>query len=472
MITLKSTNEQIKRLEEAIEKQKQYIMHISEAIEKYGEKSIIGRDYSDALREWGGPDPRMTNGYKPDETKYNMSGKFLDRKDFTEHSSYRFQSYGDIVSYRIRHEKELAGYEWQLQRFIEQREHHLESIKETGYDLLGYDENGFDKDGYDELGLSKNGEIKRLPKSQIPYYIVAKDALMNWNGLTEEQADKIIEESSFEEIEGQIGARNSITNAVYSIGQSLKSGDKSTEHLLDRVLGIDDSFDALGLWTKMLDSGDTTYASQSYLSYKRNRQAMLVLDAMEAVHNGWVKDNAGQFFGKKADQRKQYQYLPIELIGWKEAKSDLLFIKPIVEFIGGECIEEDIKSLWEKKASRLVNNFTRVAGYSPIDMEGLGEGIQKLNYEPWTPEIKAAMSDSKFVSETLLPQVREKGFIQDSSLMNRLESEKIFLDEKSQIDELETLKQEKEKLQQQAKTITDAEHLIDQRENSGQSIDE
>ena len=297
-------------------------------------------------------------------------------------------------------------------------------------------------------------------------------------GLTEEQADKIIEESSFEEIEGQIGARNSITNAVKSIGKSLELPDVRVEGLLDEVLGKnlgkEYSIHPNRVWRGIIGWRDAIEHLPDIKPTReiRDKQAGLFLDAMIAVHDGWVQDNAGQFFGKKADQRKQYQYLPIELIGWKEAKSDLLFIKPIVEFLGGVCIEEDIKSLWEEKAFKLVDNFKDDAGYSPIGMEALGEGIQALNYEPWTPEIKAAMSDSKFVSETLLPQVREKGFIQDSSLMSRLESKKIFLDEKSQIDELEALRQEKEKLQQQARTITDAEQLIDQRDNSGQSIDE
>lgn len=40
-----------------------------------------------------------------------------------------------------------------------------------------------------------------MEKMNIPYYQVAKKALMNWNGLNEEEANKLIENSSFEEIE-------------------------------------------------------------------------------------------------------------------------------------------------------------------------------------------------------------------------------------------------------------------------------
>ena len=50
-----------------------------------------------------------------------------------------------------------------------------------------------------------------MEKFSVPYNIVAKDALMNWNGLSEEEANKIISESTFDEIESQVGAVGSMT---------------------------------------------------------------------------------------------------------------------------------------------------------------------------------------------------------------------------------------------------------------------
>ena len=43
-----------------------------------------------------------------------------------------------------------------------------------------------------------------MDKNNVPYYQVAREALIKWNGLKEEQADKMIEEYNFEEIEGQM----------------------------------------------------------------------------------------------------------------------------------------------------------------------------------------------------------------------------------------------------------------------------
>ena len=80
---------------------------------------------------------------------------------------------------------------------------------------------------------------------------------------------------------------------------------------------------------------------------------------MEAVHDGWVEDNVKLFFTEKADRGQQYQYLPLEFIGWDEAKSDLLFIKPIIHSIGGYADEAEIK---EECNKRTVAFFDRHSG--------------------------------------------------------------------------------------------------------------
>lgn len=60
-----------------------------------------------------------------------------------------------------------------------------------------------------------------MGKFSVPYNIVAKDALMNWNGLSEEEANKVINESTFDEIESQVGAVGSMTYAVDAIVDKL-----------------------------------------------------------------------------------------------------------------------------------------------------------------------------------------------------------------------------------------------------------
>lgn len=46
------------------------------------------------------------------------------------------------------------------------------------------------------------------------YKQIAKDALMSWNGLSEEEATKKVQESSNEELESQVYAQGSIDAAI------------------------------------------------------------------------------------------------------------------------------------------------------------------------------------------------------------------------------------------------------------------
>lgn len=274
-------------------------------------------------------------------------------------------------------------------------------------------------------------------KSAIPYYQVAKQALMNWNGLTEEQADKLIEESSFEEIESQVYAQGSMTYAISSIGKSLGLTDEETKQFADEVFGRTSNQEiiSMSLYEKLkkFTNDKDKKTMPSFLSEIDSNMATLITDAMEAVHDGWVEDNAKHFFTKKADRKQQYQFLPLDLIGWDEAKSDLLFIKPIIEYIGGYVNEEEIKkecnnrtiAFFEKHSGQMHGGTLNMSIYN---LDDLGNWMIEngLEYEHWTPEIEAAMSDSQFVHETLLPQVREKGFVKDNELIYELEDKQLF----------------------------------------------
>lgn len=275
-----------------------------------------------------------------------------------------------------------------------------------------------------------------IDKNNVPYYQVAKQALMNWNGLTEEQADKLIAESSFEEIESQVYAQGSMTYAITSIGKNLGLTDEELKEFEDEVFGRTDNQEVMStnLYKKLQAFTSNKEKNMSvFLSATDHNMATLIVDAMETVHDGWVEDNAKHFFTKKADRKQQYQFLPLELIGWDEAKSDLLFIKPIIEYIGGYVSEEKIK---EECNDRTIAFFQNHSGWvhggtlemSIHNMADLGNWMTEngLEYEHWTPEIDAAMSDSKFVHETLLPQVREKGFVKDTELMYKLEDAQLF----------------------------------------------
>ena len=75
---------------------------------------------------------------------------------------------------------------------------------------------------------------------EIPYYKVAKEALIKWNGLTEGEADKVISEQTISEIEGQVYAKGSLEYAAEGMMRAIgfnkidKKGEYKSE-LLDFI---------------------------------------------------------------------------------------------------------------------------------------------------------------------------------------------------------------------------------------------
>ena len=143
-----------------------------------------------------------------------------------------------------------------------------------------------------------------------PYQNVAKAALVNWNGLSEGEAEVKIQNESVKELEEQVGAMNSIKYAVIGIAKQAGLNETETTNFFEAVVnGPEDAEIFREVANKV--QGFT------------NEQE---LDVLSIIHDGWVVDNSNEkTFNKKVDRQQLRQYAPIELIGWNEVESDLLF---------------------------------------------------------------------------------------------------------------------------------------------------
>lgn len=79
-----------------------------------------------------------------------------------------------------------------------------------------------------------------------------------------------------------------------------------------------------------------------------------IINMLSVVHDEWVKNNPNNFLrvnkdenGQDKPRNKEYQFVPLEMLSWKEAKSDLLFLKPILEAAGVEINEESLQQQFE-----------------------------------------------------------------------------------------------------------------------------
>lgn len=79
-----------------------------------------------------------------------------------------------------------------------------------------------------------------------------------------------------------------------------------------------------------------------------------IIEILSVVHDEWVKNNSNNFLrvnkdenGNDKPRNKEYQFVPLQMLSWKEAKSDLLFLKPILEAAGVRVDEKGIEQQFE-----------------------------------------------------------------------------------------------------------------------------
>ena len=160
-----------------------------------------------------------------------------------------------------------------------------------------------------------------------PYKRIAKDALVNWNGLTEAEAMIIANIQPVEDLEKSVGALGSVTHAVEGIAREISLTEEEQKEFLDAVIN------------GPVDSPIFEIVSKQAEGFTPEQE----LSVLEAIHDEWVIDNSNdKTFEKKVNKGQLRQYAPLELIGWNEAKSDLLFLNPILESIGVKIEEKTL----------------------------------------------------------------------------------------------------------------------------------
>lgn len=194
-----------------------------------------------------------------------------------------------------------------------------------------------------------------------PYRMIAKDALMSWNGLSEADAEKTVISSSFDDLEGQVWATGSIAYAVDAIAKLFQLSDQEKQDFSDAILAKDHA-EISKKDQKIFDR----IAKKALGTEEKS-----VLYILSSIHDGWVKDNAKKF-NQEGREARRYQHLPIELIGFKEAKADLLFVGPILEAVGVNVDQTALQTEYDESVVRFLdrNNITSKASLANKIMQG------------------------------------------------------------------------------------------------------
>lgn len=228
------------------------------------------------------------------------------------------------------------------------------------------------------------------------YRQVAVDALMAWNGLTKEEALKIVSTKSYSEVEGMVWAEGSITTAVKALCKL--AGVTNTEEVLNAVLSKDNVFETKEQ-QQILNDLRNKLNEKGLLKEKNLHKAILFV--LSEIHDKWVEDNASKF-NKEGRENKKYQHLPLEMIGYKEATADLLFLKPLLDAMNIICNDEKLKQTY---LSQVKDFFEENNIHSALDLQQWIAGGEK-SYSP----LKSGVNTAKSTEEAyqITNQVVEK----------------------------------------------------------------
>lgn len=243
--------------------------------------------------------------------------------------------------------------------------------------------------------LASNKTVK-IFKMNAPYYSVAKEALMNWNGLTKEEAENIISSQTFDEIEAQVYAKGSMDYAIDGILKYFS--DKMEVPVIDS--------DRKDLANFVYNGSDSRIASSLELmasSQKTEQLNDMIMDTLFAVHDGWVKDNQKKFMARD----KKHQHMPSELIGWKEAKADLLFIRPIFERAGVEVNEETLEQVYNDRVKEFF--LDRGITTSRQLSDSITKGEEFYPALAGYGDVLVNIKNPDYVDEHVIPAVEQKG---------------------------------------------------------------
>lgn len=200
------------------------------------------------------------------------------------------------------------------------------------------------------------------------------NALIAWNGKTNEEAEAYVDE-----------LYEKLNNDSTAVCLELDKSTYANSSIITAMNGIEKYYDEL----------------------KKNPYDT-VIKILSEIHDQWVIDNDKKYNRDANEQdknridRRLYQHLPIELIGIKEATSDLLFLAPFLEEMGinvGRMEQSYIPSSevveayngavkkWQnengiKTAEDLKSNMGKIIdSYSPLKEKGKnGLGEERLDY--------------------------------------------------------------------------------------------
>lgn len=153
-------------------------------------------------------------------------------------------------------------------------------------------------------------------------------ALLAWNSYTKEQAEEIVYNTEYDELNNITWAETSIQTAIQGIKEKLLVNQDFPEHIDWEKFEIAESIEVY----------DT------------------VIQILQDIHDKWVVENPHKFNrgSEEKSNKNLFQHLPTALIGIEEISKDLMFLAPMLREMGLDVGEMDLIAYGAFKPSRKI----------------------------------------------------------------------------------------------------------------------
>ncbi len=181
-------------------------------------------------------------------------------------------------------------------------------------------------------------------KELCAYRKAAQKAMIQFDKLDADDAYTRARDEDLDTLESHTYVRTSLDPALIAIAQYLNLTSLEFEELRKEVFtGTGDK--------KVLEK------IQEKMGKIRNKE-MFTIQILSDVHDHWIEQNGSDIkLEKKTNNKQLFQYTPLELIGWEEAKKDLLFVLPILEVLGYIPKEKELDIQYHRRVAFYLGEY-------------------------------------------------------------------------------------------------------------------
>lgn len=139
--------------------------------------------------------------------------------------------------------------------------------------------------------------------------------------ILEENREALLLNGSFGDVDKELRLKSSIEDTIQALHDALYEHTQSC---------LPANFSEIVLFSQ---ANNIEYISALISKLEEDEKGQIVVKMLEAVHNRWIISNPKKFFQKKCLD-EQFRFMPIQLIGYEEAKKDFVIVRPILKAIG------------------------------------------------------------------------------------------------------------------------------------------